>query len=83
MTWIPKPCGLVKLSFEGEVEQGEEGNRGPSTAVSLVWKQQIGTETRQGGEEGGVGPEVRSRFAGLVSQLHAAVLSGQRAGRYS
>lgn len=81
MAWIPKPCGLVRLSFNGEEELGEEVNRGPTTTVSSVWRQQIGT--RQGVEEGEVGLEVWSRFSGLVSQLNAAVLSGQRAGRYS
>jgi hypothetical protein len=70
MAWIPKPCGEVEI-IGGEGEVGRDGTmeRGTLTMVSSQWTERL-SEAGQG-----------SRFAGMLSQLNSAVLSGERAGR--
>jgi hypothetical protein len=71
MAWIPKPCGEVEI-IGGEDEVGRDGTmeRGTLTMVSSQWTERLS----EAGEPG-------SRFAGMLSQLNSAVLSGERAGR--
>jgi len=66
MAWIPKPCGEVRVIYG--LEEVRIGNRGATTEVACGWKQ-------------GADRPVTSRFAGLLSQLNAALLSGKNAGR--
>jgi hypothetical protein len=69
IVWIPRPCGEVRVMGELE-EVGREGSVviGVITEVSCAWRQSAGEP-------------VGTRFTGLLSQLNAAVLSGDRAGR--
>jgi hypothetical protein len=71
MAWIPRPCGEVRV-IGGLEEVRREGRvvTGLFTEVACVWRQQA--------DEPVVGSVF---FAGLLSQLNAAVLSGDRAGR--
>jgi hypothetical protein len=71
MAWIPKPCGEVEI-IGGEDEVGRDGTmeRGTLTMVSSQWTERLS----EAGESG-------SRFAGMLSQLNSALLSGERAGR--
>jgi hypothetical protein len=69
MAWIPKPCGEVRVI--GELEGVRREGRvviGMMTEAGCAWRQRPGEP-------------VRSRLAGLLSQLNAAILSGERAGR--
>jgi hypothetical protein len=76
VAWIAKPCGGVCIIGREEVLRGDGTvQMGVITQVKSVWGQGIG-------QSGEVGKEVKTRFAGLLSQLCAAVLSGERAGRY-
>jgi len=76
VVWIAKPCGGVGI-IGGERVLRRDGTvqMGVITQVKSTWRQGIG-------QSGEAGEEVKSRFAGMLSQLHAAVLSGERAGRY-
>jgi hypothetical protein len=69
IAWIPRPCGEVRV-MGGLEEVGREGSVviGVKTEVSCAWRQSAGEP-------------VGTRFTGLLSQLNAAVLSGDRAGR--
>jgi hypothetical protein len=69
MAWIPKPCGGVRV-IGGLEEVRREGRVviGVITEVACAWRQR-GNEPTE------------SRFAGLLSQLDAAVLSGESVGR--
>jgi hypothetical protein len=69
MAWIPKPCGEVRV-IGGLEEVRREGRvvTGVMTEAGCAWEQRPGEP-------------VRSRFAGLLSQLNAAILSGEWAGR--
>jgi hypothetical protein len=69
IAWIPRPCGEVR-AMGGLEEVRSEGRVviGVITEVSCAWRQSAGEP-------------VGTRFTGLLSQLNAAVLSGDRAGR--
>jgi len=69
MAWIPKPCGEVRV-IGGSEEVRREGmvEIGIVTEVCSAWRQNTGEP-------------MESRFAGMLSQLDAAVLSGEWAGR--
>jgi hypothetical protein len=70
IAWIPRPCGEVRV-MGGLEEVRSEGRVvviGVITEVSCAWRQSAGEP-------------VGTRFTGLLSQLNAAVLSGDRAGR--
>jgi hypothetical protein len=69
MAWIPKPCGEVRV-IGGREEVRREGTvqRGVVTEAGCAWRKRSNEQ-------------VKSRFAGMLSQLNAAVLSGHRAGR--
>lgn len=69
MAWIPRPCGEIRVMGGLEETTGQGRTEiGVVTGVFCDWKQTA--------EE-----PVRSRFAGMLSQLNAAILSGGRAGR--
>ena len=70
MAWIPKPCGEVRLIVAGDVIEDMRGTaqRAVVTDVRSAWSQRLGEQAA-------------SRFAGMLSQLNAAVVSGERAGR--
>ncbi|KAE9381798.1 hypothetical protein N431DRAFT_491108 [Stipitochalara longipes BDJ] len=69
MAWIPKPCGEVRaIGGLGGVRREEHVTASVTIEVTSAWKQRADQL-------------VKSRFAGLLSQLNAAVLSGHRAGR--
>jgi len=71
MAWIPKPCGEVRLIVEEDVVEDMvtgTAQRAVVTEVRSAWSQSLGEQ-------------VASRFAGMLSQLNAAVVSGERAGR--
>jgi hypothetical protein len=73
MAWIAKPCGDVEIiGGEGEGEVGRDGamERGTLTMVNSHWIERLDEAEEPG-----------SRFAGMLSQLNSAVLSGERAGR--
>jgi hypothetical protein len=68
MAWIPRPCGEVRVNA-GMEEMRREGQRTTTSAITEVtcaWRQRADERAR-------------SRFAGLLSQLHAAVMSGHNA----
>jgi hypothetical protein len=71
MAWVPKACGEIEI-IGGEDEVGRDGTteRGTLTIASSQWTERLS----EAGEPG-------SRFAGMLSQLNSAVLSGERAGR--
>jgi hypothetical protein len=69
MAWIPRPCGEVRVT--GRLEEGGRDGRvvtDMTTDVACAWRQRVDEP-------------VESRFAGLLSQFHAAVLSGNRPRR--
>lgn len=69
MAWIPKPCGEVRvIGGLEEVRRQGRVETGVITEVACAWRQKAGEP-------------VGSRFAGMLSQMNAAVLSGERAGR--
>jgi hypothetical protein len=69
MAWIPKPCGEVRVTGGlEEVRRGGTVPRGVETQIAYAWRQRADEK-------------VGSRFAGMLSQLNAAVLSGEQAGR--
>ena len=66
MAWIPKPCGQVR--FLGRAERGTRGrNLGRATEVECAWRQSLGES-------------VRSRLPGMISELNAALISGEGNG---
>lgn len=68
MAWIPKPCGEVEIIGEEEMSRNGRVEQGVTTLVSCSWKQRRGEP-------------FESRFAGLMSQMDAAFLYGESAGR--
>ena len=69
MAWIPRPCGEIRVTGgPQDVSSGGMVQMGSITEVGCAWRQTVSDEAE-------------SRFAGLLSQLNAAILSGQRAGR--
>jgi hypothetical protein len=69
MAWIPRPCGEVRVaeSLEEVVRDGQAVAR-MTTGVASAWRQRADEP-------------VESRFAGLLSQFNAAILSGDRSRR--
>ena len=69
MAWIPKPCGEVRVagSLEEVVRDGQ---------VVTDMTREVACARRQRADE-----PVESRFAGLLSQFNAAILSGDRSRR--
>ena len=77
LVWIPKPCGEVNI-IGGEENLSRLGpvQTGVITQVTSVRWQRI-----RSADGGYIDSAMQSRFAGMWSQMEAAVLSGQRAGR--
>lgn len=69
MAWVPNSCGEVEI-IQGEDEATREADveYGVTTHVSCRWKQRRGER-------------FRSRFAGLRSQMGAALMYGENARR--
>jgi hypothetical protein len=69
VAWILAPCGAVRLAGGAEETTGRIGvEHGLAARVSYSWRQRRGEP-------------FRSRFAGLLSQMDAAVLSSEHARR--
>jgi hypothetical protein len=69
MAWIPKPCGEIRVvGVLEELRREEREEVVVITEVACTWRQKADEP-------------IKSRFAGMLSQLNAAVLSGERAGR--
>ena len=75
MAWIPRPCGEVEIT--GGIEAGG-GEREHITQVKEAWRESM---CERDGEGQGFGAGGSGRFGGLLSQLNAAILSGDKAGR--
>ncbi|KAG9236016.1 hypothetical protein BJ875DRAFT_373089 [Amylocarpus encephaloides] len=76
MAWIPRPVGEIRI-IGGTGELGRYGieQTGVITQVNCARKERVGIEDAMAGRVG------ESRMAGLMSQLRAAVRSGELAGR--
>ncbi|PMD17983.1 hypothetical protein NA56DRAFT_254584 [Hyaloscypha hepaticicola] len=69
MAWIPKPCGEVRVAGNlEEVVRAEQVVTDMTREVACAWRQRADEP-------------VESRFAGLLSQFNAAILSGDRSRR--
>jgi hypothetical protein len=93
MAWIPMPEGYVRIDTINEEETDEQviGGREELGRFGYVQRGLIKTRTQVRSawkERRGVGEMMSkcvgsgSRMAGLISQFHAAVKSGEMAGRY-
>ncbi|KAF4624537.1 hypothetical protein G7Y89_g13629 [Cudoniella acicularis] len=79
-TWVPRPVGTVHLQSRPEgaimLNGGQDGSPTVLTRVSNNFKHRVNMNTLMAQGAGSV-----SSFAGMASQLSAALLSGEMAGR--
>lgn len=87
IAWTPRPCGEVRISERAQVQTAtgratEVQARGTGRDVTTsVWSSRKEKMTLSEAMSGSV-MEQGSRMAGLMSQLRAAMRSGELAGRY-